>query len=120
MVLAFYNNWRSACLRRVLSRAIFEAPTIVPFRIPDRRYGNNDLDRTAFLMDPHGLIVFDALTGMNASKNKVFLVLTVIRDELTDRPPHHLLGTVAKKLGRRLIPARDGSVGGLADNGVEG
>ena len=65
---------RSACLRSVMSRAIFETPIDSPARVVHRRHSQRHFDRAAVAAQPHGLVLVQPLAVAAAGEDFQFLV----------------------------------------------
>ena len=114
---------RAAARRRdrsVMSRAIFEAPTMSPVSFADRRDGERDRQSSAVLALPNRLVVVDRLAGADLGEDHVLFVLQLVGNQHADRLPDRLGRRVAEHpLGRR-IPRRDDAVQILGDDRVVG
>jgi hypothetical protein len=57
-----------------MSRAIFEAPITLPYRSPDRRDSEGDVQQLSVLAVPDGLDVLQWLAAQNLRENLVLLL----------------------------------------------
>ena len=106
-------------LLSVMSRAILEAPMIVPCAFFTGEIVSEMSMQRAVFPSAHGLEVIDALALSQPGKNIGLFLLPVLRDQklghcLADR----LFGRIAEKAFRAFVPARDNAVEVLADDRI--
>ena len=91
-------SWRAcACLRSVMSRAIFDAPTIFPSRTFTGDTAQRDIDQTSVLTHANGFVMLNGLAPSNALEDFRLLILTLSRNEDRDRLADHFVGRIAEQ-----------------------
>ena len=98
--------------------AIFDAPTMTPGGIANRRDRQRDRDQRAVLAPPNRVEVLDAFAAANAPEHHVLFGKAIRRDQHRDRLPDGLVGGVAEQLLGAAIPGGDDAVEILADDRV--
>ena len=108
----------STCLRSVMSRAIFEAPMIVPraLRIGEM-VTDTSSNRPSLVRRTVSKWLY-ALASSQARQNHALLLLPIVRQQAEDWLPDHLLCPVAEDALCGDIPAGHHPVQGFADDGV--
>ncbi len=126
----FFTRWftsrissrmrRSFSFANVISRAIFDAPTIVPSGVPDRRDGQRHENKSAVLAAAGRLVAGYLFASPDALDDVGFLALQPFGDQHQDRLANSLIRRIAEQTLRGAVPVGDDAVQVLADNGVEG
>ncbi len=93
-------------------------PDDPPRGVADRRNGRGDVDQAPVPAPAHGLVMLHGLAAADARDDFGFLVGAVGRDELRDIPADDLARGIAKDPFGAPVPADNGAVEPLADDGV--
>jgi hypothetical protein len=101
-----------------MSRAIVEAPMTVPFA--SRSGDERDFYQAPILAAPDRFIVAHALAAAQPRQDRCLFILPIVRQEKHDRLSDDLGGAIAEQQFRPPVPARDGSIQILRQNGVVG
>ena len=89
-------------------------------RVAHRRHGQRYLHQVPVLRPPHGLEMIDAVAAANAADDRVFLLLTIGRDEDANRLSDQLRRGVAEQPLRGGVARAHDPVEILRDDGVVG
>ena len=110
----------SACFRSEISRAIFEAPTTLPSasRIGETVSEMGIEAPVAALA--HRFEVIDTPTGADRFEHGVFLGLSIVGNDATNRSADHLVGCVAEHPLGGIVPRQNDAVQIFADNRIVG
>ena len=108
----------SARFRSVMSRMIVEARHDLAGVVAQRRDCERDVDDTSVLGDARRLEPLNTFSSLQPGDDPGLLAHERWRDQKRDRPSHDLVLAVPEQPSRRRVPARDGSVETLAQDGV--
>src|SRR5271170_6166284 len=78
--------------------------------VSDWRNGQRDINEAAVLALSDGLVVVDPLTATDAFEDSGFFVVTIGRNEHSQRLADRFLARVAEETLRAAVPARDDAI----------
>jgi hypothetical protein len=90
----------------------------LPRRIKDWRDRYRDIDRAPVFMTTDGFVMFDLLAGTDSAQNTDHFVSAIWRHDRADIPAHYLVGRVPVQILSTAIPAQDGAVQALGNDGI--
>ena len=108
----------SASFLSVMSRAIFDAPMIVPSVESKGDTVRDNVQQPAGLVSSYGVERLDALTETNPCEDHILFVAMAVRNDGHDRSTDHLLCRIAKHALRSRIPGGDRTVQALTYDGI--
>jgi hypothetical protein len=91
-----------------------------PAAIPDRRYGQGDLDQAAVFAPAHCFVMVDTFAASQPGKNVAFLFQAVLRDQYSNGLANYFLSAITEQALGTLVPADDDTLQRFADDGVVG